>query len=207
MGFTRNIDRDRAVLGSLLQRLGLPLQLASPLLAHADAVAEVSDRLGLVSSGDRAAIVGRHTCDSLLFAAAKAPQPGERWADVGSGAGFPGLVLACCFPATRFCLIEPNGRKAGFLDLQVSGLGLANVEVSPRRLQEVDEGFDVAVARAFAEPRAALLDLRSVVRVGGSVLVAAGKGEPTPPGSERIELEPFGDVDSPGVLFMMSREA
>ena len=207
MGFTRNIDRDRAVLGSLLQRLGLPAQLASLLLAHAGAVADASDRLGLVSSGDRATIVVRHTCDSLLFAAAKTPRPGERWADVGSGAGFPGLVLACCYPMTRFWLIEPHGRKAGFLELQVNGLGLSNVEVSPRRLQEVDGAFDVAVARAFANPGEALLDLKSAVRVGGTALVAAGRDEPTPPGSERVELAGFGDVDSPGVLFMMGREA
>ena len=207
MGFTRNIDRDRAVLGSLLQRLGLPVQLASPLLAHARAVAQASDRLGLVSSDDRAAIIRRHTCDSLLFALVRVPQPDERWADVGSGAGFPGLVLACCFPETRFSLIEPNRRKAGFLELQVSALGLGNVEVSPRRLQEVDRDFDVAVARALANPSEAIPQLRAAVRPDGTAIVAVGRDEPTPPGSERVQLEALGDVDSPGVLFMMGREA
>jgi len=207
MGFTRNMSRDRAVLGSLLQRLGLPLQLASLLLAHAEGVHDAPDRLGLISKGDRASIVVRHTCDSLLFAAARTPQPGERWVDVGSGAGFPGLVLACCFPDTRLTLVEPNGRKAGFLELQVSSLGLSNVEVLLRRLEEVDGGFDVAVARAFAAPASTMMDLRSLVRVGGTVLVAAGPGEPAPDGARRVELEAIDDVDSPGVLFMMGREA
>ena len=151
--------------------------------------------------------MARHTCDSLLFAAARPPAPGERWADVGSGAGFPGLVLASCFPLTRFTLIEPNGRKAGFLQLEISSLGLGNAEVSPRRLQEVDGGFDVAAARALAAPGEALFTLKSLVRVGGSVIVAAGREEHTPSGAERVQLEAVGGVDSPGVLFMMSREA
>ncbi|MGH2726026.1 MAG: RsmG family class I SAM-dependent methyltransferase, partial [Actinomycetota bacterium] len=92
MGFTGNITRDRSILAGLLQRLGLPLSLASPLLGHAGAVREAADRLGLVAPGDRGSIVQRHTADSLLFALARPPGPGERWADVGSGAGFPGLV-------------------------------------------------------------------------------------------------------------------
>ena len=207
MGFTRNMSRDRAVLGSLLQRLGLPLQLASLLLAHAEGVRAAPDRLGLISKGDRSSIVVRHTCDSLLFAAARTPQPGERWVDVGSGAGFPGLVLACCFPDTRFALVEPNGRKAGFLELQVSSLGLSNAEVLPRRLEQLGGAFDVAVARALAAPTSTMKDLRSLVRAGGTVVVAVGPEEPVPDGALRVELDAIGDVDSPGVLFMMGREA
>ena len=52
-----------------------------------------------------------------------------------------------------------------------------------------------------------MMDLRSLVRVGGTVLVAAGPGEPAPDGARRVELEAIDDVDSPGVLFMMGREA
>ncbi|MGH2784960.1 MAG: 16S rRNA (guanine(527)-N(7))-methyltransferase RsmG [Actinomycetota bacterium] len=204
MGFTRNISRDRGVLGSILQRLGLPLSLASPLIAHAEAVAQSSERLGLVSPGDRASIVSRHTADSLLFAVARPPKPAERWVDVGSGAGFPGLVLACCFPATRFALVEPNTRKAGFLEVQANSLGLDNTVILARRLEEVEGSFDVAVARALSAPSSTLLSLQSLVKPGGDLVVAAGPGEEHPPGVRRVQLEGIGDVDSPGVLFMMS---
>ena len=207
MGFTRNISRDRLVLGTVLQHLGLPLSLASPLIAHADAVDQSAERLGLIAPGDRASIVSRHTADSLLFAAARQPIPSERWIDVGSGAGFPGLVLACCFPYTSFTLLEPNAKKAGFLELQASSLGLSNTEILARRLQEVDGSFDVAVARAFSAPVSTLLELQSLVRPGGDLVVAAGPTEEVPSGARRVQLEGFDDVDSPGVLFMMSREA
>jgi 16S rRNA (guanine527-N7)-methyltransferase len=206
MSFTRNIAHGRGALGALLQRLGLPLNLASPLIAHATAVADASERLGLVAPGDRGSMLVRHTADSLLFALARPPRPGEAWADVGSGAGFPGLVLACCYPETGFALIEPNERRAGFLELQTADIGLANVEVMAKRLQEVDVVFDVAVARAFQAPELALLDVISLVKQGGQAIVAAGPQEKVPAGATVVRLEDIGDVDSPGVLFMMGRE-
>ena len=207
MSFTRNIARDRGVLGALLQRLGLPLNLASPLLAHASAVADAADRLGLVSPGDRGSLVARHTADSLLFAVARNPNPGETWVDVGSGAGFPGLVLACCYPETSFTLIEPSERRAGFLELQLAGIGLANAAVVARRLEDVAGVFDIAVARAFQAPTLALSNMIPLVKVGGQAIVAAGRHEAVPSGATVVTLEGLGDVDSPGVLFMMSREA
>ena len=206
MSFTRNIAHDRGALGALLQRLGLPLNLASPLIAHAAAVAGASERLGLVAPGDRDSMLVRHTADSLLFAVARPPRPGEAWADVGSGAGFPGFVLACCYPETRFALIEPNERRAGFLELQTAGIGLANVQVVARRLQEIDAAFDIVVARAFQAPDVALLGMIPVVKRGGKAIVAAGPQEKVPEGATVVRLEDLGAVDSPGVLFMMSRE-
>jgi 16S rRNA (guanine527-N7)-methyltransferase len=207
MSFTRNIARDRGVLGTLLQRLGLPLNLASPLMGHAAAVAGSSERLGLVAPGDRGSLLARHTAASLLFALARAPEAGEAWVDVGSGAGFPGLVLACCYPETRFALIEPNERRAGFLELQMASLGLANVDVLARRLEEVQGAFDIAVTRAFQAPALALHSLIPLVKPGGKAIVAAGPHEAVPDGATVVRLEDLGDVDSPGVLFMMSREA
>ncbi|MEX2557263.1 MAG: RsmG family class I SAM-dependent methyltransferase [Actinomycetota bacterium] len=175
-------------------------------MAHAAAVAGASDRLGLVAPGDRGSMVARHTADSLLFALARPPIPGETWVDVGSGAGFPGLVLACCYPETRFTLIEPSERRAGFLELQLAGLGLANVEVVARRLEDVSGAFDIGVARAFQAPSLALRSMITLVKVGGRVIVAAGPHEAVPAGATAVTLERLGDVDSPGVLFMMSRE-
>ena len=207
MGFTRNIARDRGLLGAMLQRLGLPLNLTSPLMAHAAAVADASERLGLVALGDREMLLARHTADSLLFALARPPMPGEAWADVGSGAGFPGLVLACCYPATRFALIEPSQRRVGFLELQTAGIGLANVDVIASRLEDVQGDFDIAVARAFQAPALALGSMIPLVKVGGQAIVAAGPNEAVPDGATIVRLEDLGDVDSPGVLFMMTREA
>ena len=207
MGFTGNIVRDRAILAGLLERLGLPVSMVSALLAHARAVARASERLGLIAPGDRAAVVARHSADSLLFALARAPRPEETWVDVGSGAGFPGLVLACCYPATSFTLVESQQRRAGFLELQVADLGIANAAVLPGRIEELDGLHDVAVTRAFTSPREALLTLLSQVRVGGEAIIAAGPDQPVPAGARIVRISDLGLIDSPGVLFMMTREA
>jgi 16S rRNA (guanine(527)-N(7))-methyltransferase RsmG len=207
VGFTRNIERDRAILGPLLSRLGLPSTTLSLLLAHAEAVRASSPRLGLVSPGDVDHIVPRHTADSLLFALARPARPAERWLDVGSGAGFPGLVLACCYPDSTFTLLEPHKRRAGFLELTASQMGLANVRVDTRRLEEVAPDFDVAVARAFSDPESALSELIRRVHSGGEAFVAVGPTAAVSPPARLVAVEAPADVDSPGVFFMMTSEA
>ena len=71
-------------------------------------------------------------------------------ADVGSGAGLPGVVLAIVRPDIRMTLIEPLLRRTTFLSEVVSKLGLAHVEVLRARAEEVDQSFDVVVSRAVA---------------------------------------------------------
>jgi 16S rRNA (guanine(527)-N(7))-methyltransferase RsmG len=189
------------VLAPLLRRLGLPETLLSPLLAHAAAVARARDRLGLVSRRDATRIERRHTADSLLFALVRTPRPGERWVDVGSGAGFPGVPLACCYPATRFTLVEADRRRAGFLSLQAADLGLANVEVVNARAERLAGQFDVAVSRALGPGAWALL--RRLVRPGGAVVLAVGPDEPPPPGATVVRVPPTRGVDSPTTFLMM----
>jgi 16S rRNA (guanine527-N7)-methyltransferase len=192
-----------AALSALLRELALPENLLSPLLAHASAVAVDSDRLGLVSERTLADVVTRHTADSLLFALARRPEQDESWVDVGSGAGFPGLVLACCFADARFTLIEPQRRRAGFLEVQLLQLGLDNAEVLAARASDLDAEYDVATARALAEPAIALEALRSLVRPEGTVLLAVGDQAVAPQDVDDLDVSRPG-VDSPGRLFMIA---
>ncbi|MCA1832641.1 MAG: RsmG family class I SAM-dependent methyltransferase [Actinomycetota bacterium] len=193
------------VLGALLRELELPSGLLSLLFAHARAVLQDADRLGLVTERTLDEILARHTADSLLFALARRPAPGELWIDAGSGAGFPGFVLACAFPESRFWLLEPQQRRAGFLDLQLLNLGLVNAEVRPSRLERIPIGAaDVVVARALEQPQKTFPLLTRVVKQGGVVLVAAGGDTPRLAGAETVEVGRRG-VDSPGRLFMMTR--
>ncbi len=193
----------RAVIASLLHELELPDQVASLVVAHAEAVARDADRLGLVSERTPEAVLARHTADSLLVALGRRPAAGETWVDVGSGAGFPGLVLACGFPDTSFVLLEPQQRRMGFLELQVLNLGLSNVTVRRDRLQALGpESADVVVARALESPEATFPLLTGPLRAGGAAIILAGPGTPKP--IEAVELDVRrGYVDSPGLLFMM----
>ncbi len=74
--------------------------------------------------------------------------------DLGSGAGFPGLVLAICFPNTSIMLIESNGKKCHFLNLVKDKLKLNNVVVLNTRVEEYAKNnreiFDIVTARAVA---------------------------------------------------------
>lgn len=192
-------------LAELIHALELPDQVLSLLVAHARAVQGSADRLGLVAERTLEQILARHTADSLLFALARRPVAGERWIDAGSGAGFPGLVLACAFPASAFTLVEPQHRRAGFLELQVLTLGLANVEVAPVRLERFAvRGADVLVARALEKPSRTFPLLTRFLRPGGVVLIAAGPATPVPEGAAVLHGLAPGAVDSPGVVLMMT---
>lgn len=74
--------------------------------------------------------------------------------DLGSGAGFPGLVLAICFPNARLTLIESNGKKCNFLNIVKNKLSLQNVNIINTRVEEYAkenrEIFDIVTARAVA---------------------------------------------------------
>lgn len=198
-------DEQLATVARLLRELHLPQTLLSLLLAHAEAVRADADRLGLVAARDEDSILVRHTADSLLFALVRAPEPGESWADLGSGAGFPGFVLACCYPAASFTLVEPQQRRGAFLELQRATLGLENVDIAIRRADSIAPGrFDVVVARALAEPALAMEAMRRLAKPNGTMVVAAGSQPPVPPGADEIDVSRPG-VDSPGRLFMMTQ--
>jgi 16S rRNA (guanine527-N7)-methyltransferase len=192
-----------AALSALLRELSLPSNLLSLLLAHASAVALDADRLGLVSERSLEAVVARHTADSMLFALVRRPMPEDAWVDVGSGAGFPGLVLACCFPEARFTLVEPQQRRAGFLELQLHQLGLTNAEVLAARAADLEPIFDVATARALAEPLLALEVLKGLVKPDGAVLLAVGDSAVAPPEADDLDVARAG-VDSPGRILMIA---
>jgi 16S rRNA (guanine527-N7)-methyltransferase len=104
------------------------------------------------------------------------PPDSPALADVGSGAGFPGIPLAICLPGVRFTLIERMGRRAGFLQNCLAALGLANAAVEETEMEKAAPGrFDLVVFRAFSplEP-VVLKSLCRLLAPGG--IIAAYKG-------------------------------
>jgi 16S rRNA (guanine527-N7)-methyltransferase len=191
-------------LSSITRELSLPATVLSLLLAHANAVSVDGDRLGLVSVSDLEAVITRHVADSLLFAIVRRPEEGETWVDVGSGAGFPGLVLACCFPGTRFTLSEPQKRRSGFLDLQIARLGLTNTVVTTDRSEQIAGDFDVAVARALADPPVAMQMLRRLSPDGQQVLAVGNSADALAGAADRSAARP--GVGSSGRFFVAGKE-
>jgi 16S rRNA (guanine527-N7)-methyltransferase len=137
---------------------------------------------GLVNdSGD--SLIVRHILDSLSALPAIAPLPRSRAADVGSGAGLPGIPLAIFLPDSRFTLIERSGKRCRFLENQIALLGLSNASLAETEVEKARGPFDLIVFRAFRplEPRI-VSSMLALLSPGGAL--AAYKGR-----REKIEAE------------------
>ena len=150
------LDLDEAQLGKLV--------------AHLDLLDEWNSRFNLTAIRDRPSQLTKHLLDSLTV------QPylrGERIADVGSGAGFPGIPLAIVEPHRHFSLIESTGKKCRFLEHVREALGLKNVEVVQSRAESYkpEVRFDTVIARAVG-PVADLVKAAGPLVVGGGRLLA-----------------------------------
>ena len=132
-------------------RLGVPLD-ARQLEQLGMLAAELlrwNKAYNLTAITDPAEVLTHHLLDSLSV------QPdltGERIADVGTGAGFPGLPLAIVNPQRRFTLIDAVDKKLRFIDHAVRTLGLDNVITRHVRVEQwqPERAFDTVIARAFA---------------------------------------------------------
>ena len=118
-----------------------------------------SQRLSLISSGDRAIIPEKHIFPSLALRQIIMSVPNRVVWDLGSGAGLPGIPLAITLPETSFLLIESRRRKASFLREVIRRLSLGNAFVLHERLEPDSEGLpggspkaDVVLSRAAFGP-------------------------------------------------------
>jgi 16S rRNA (guanine527-N7)-methyltransferase len=143
---------------------------AGQLTAHLDLLDEWGARMNLTAIRDRPSQITKHLLDSLSV---RPFLRGERIADVGSGAGFPGIPLAILEPGRRFTLVESTGKKCRFLEHVRDALGLANVEVIQARAEAFKpaERFDTVLARAVG-PVAELVKLAGPLVAGGGRLLA-----------------------------------
>jgi 16S rRNA (guanine527-N7)-methyltransferase len=153
--------------------------------------------LGLISQGDARHLHERHILDSLRAAGLFRPND-SRALDLGSGAGLPGIVLAIAIPQCRFVLAEPRRKRAGFLELAIERLGLANAEVAVARAEELTGEWDVATARAFAPPVQAWAIGHRLLRPGGRLIYFAGSREPAEGFAEDLSPQPV-DIEVKGL--------
>lgn len=139
----------------------------------------------LTAVRDPHAMVTRHLLDSLAILKFVS---GTRLADVGSGPGLPGLVLALARPKLQVTLIESNGKKAAFLRHVRRRLELTNVTVVQQRVESwsPDERFDRVVCRAFAAACESVRLCGHLLALNGQLLLMKGRD----PGAELADLPP-----------------
>lgn len=135
---------------------------------------ERGEELGLIGPLEPPRLWTRH----LLNSAVLAPliTSGARVADIGTGGGMPGLVLAIVRPDAQFLLIEPMERRCNWLNEQIERLALENVEVRRGRVEEYHGAFEVdqVTARAVTALRKLVPLTAPLVRDGGEMLFLKG---------------------------------
>lgn len=137
-------------------------------------LAHYGETLGLIGPLEAARLWSRH----IINCAVVAPylHAGARVADVGSGAGLPGLVLAIARPDVSFTLIEPMERRTDWLRDETVRLGLTNVTVLRARAEEAVEAgpFDQVTARAVSALSKLVPLVAPLLRPGGELVLLKG---------------------------------
>lgn len=134
----------------------------------------------LVSRGDREDVFGIHVRECVAYAPALELAPGQRWIDVGTGGGLPGLALAILAPNVAWTLVDSVRKKTDAVQAFAAELGLNNVVVINGRAEELAhdpglrEQFDGAVSRAVAPLPTLVEVLTGFVKPRGWVVAAKG---------------------------------
>jgi 16S rRNA (guanine527-N7)-methyltransferase len=162
-------------LAELADRYGLRATAADRLALLLDLVA--AEHSSITAVRDPAQGVDVHVADSLVALELPEVRDARRIADLGSGGGFPGLVLAIALPDARVALVESVGRKVTFLRGAIERLELRNVEAIQARAEAWPEGIgtrDLVTARALA-PLPVLVEYAApLLTVGGSLVAWKG---------------------------------
>lgn len=144
------------------------------LRAFARDLGERGEPLGLIGPLEPPRLWTRHLLNSAILSPLVAS--GACVADIGTGGGMPGLVLAIVRPDAHFLLIEPMERRCAWLAEQVERLGLENVEVKRGRAEEFHGAFavDQVTARAVTALRKLVPFAAPLLREGGELLLLKG---------------------------------
>ena len=180
---------------------------AAPIARKLDQYARIlvayNQKVNLTAITDAEGIEDKHFIDSLLLA--HCPEVRGEMVDVGTGAGFPGIVAKLYKPDLKLTLLEPTGKRVDFLRYACAELGI-EAELLKERAEEAArkrwrEGFDVATARAVAALPALAEYCLPLVRVGGVFIAmkgggaseeqAAARGAVAKLGAEFLEARPF----------------
>ena len=138
----------------------------------------VEDEHAPTTVRDPARVRDDHLADALVGLELPAVRAASCLADLGAGAGVPGIPLAIALPAARVILLEGNGRKCDFMRAAAGDLGLNNVEIVHGRAETWDAGLgrmDVVTARALAPLDVVAEYAAPLLRVGGALVAWRGQ--------------------------------
>ena len=174
-----NTNYDPVITEQLQQRFGK--QKASALLASIDLVLERNEHINLTAVRDHNEALIKHVLDSLAIVDLPEYKEAEKIIDVGTGAGFPGALLAIVSPDKEFTLLDSTLKRLRVIDEFAQTLNISNLRTVHARAEEISrkpdysEAFDICVSRAVANLEKLSGWCLPFVRKGGSFI--AYKGE------------------------------
>jgi 16S rRNA (guanine527-N7)-methyltransferase len=171
---SRGVD----LLAEGLRRLGIPFgpEDLDRLRVFLEELKRWNRSYGFVGGGAvEGRLIVRHVLDCLAAWETVSSLARGEVADVGSGAGFPGVPLAVFLPDSRFTLVEPSAKKSAFLRNVAILAGLPNVQVVEARVEQLEQRFDLVALRAFSPLKRSLAALQRILLPHG--VIAAYKGK------------------------------
>ena len=147
------MDELEVLLRRGLSELSLPETAAAPMARYAQLLLETNQVMNLTAITDPADVAALHFLDSAALLTL-ADCRGKTLADVGTGAGFPGLPMKIAEPSLKLTLLDAQGKRVRFLETVCRELGLTDVECVHGRAEEFAadrrESFDLVTSRAVA---------------------------------------------------------
>lgn len=173
--------------------LGLAIESAqmTAFRRYYDLLVEWNAKFNLTRITGEDEVATKHLLDSLAVLRLPASRDWRSLADIGSGAGFPGIPLRIMRPDLEVTLVEATGKKVGFLEAVISELGLSGVQALHARGEELGrkpefrEAFDAVTARAVARLNVLVEYCLPLVKVGGQFVACKGPDG----GAELLEAE------------------
>jgi 16S rRNA (guanine527-N7)-methyltransferase len=154
-----------------------------------------ADPLAPTTVRDPAGILNDHIADSLVALDLPVTRRVATIADIGSGAGFPGLALAIALPRATVSLVESNSRKCEFIARAGAACGLANISVVNARAEAWGDGVssvDLVTARALAPLDVVAEYAAPLLRMGGTLVAWRGQRDPAAEASAAHAAEQLG---------------
>ncbi len=171
-----SVSRETLRLTELCERWGLGGGQRTQLASILDELK--ADEHAPTAVREPAEALGVHLADSLVGLELEAVRAAGSLADLGAGAGFPGLALAVALPKCRVVLVESQARKCGFIERVAAAAEVENVRVVCARAEEWGEGRganDVVTARALAAAPVVLEYAAPLLRLGGALVDWRGR--------------------------------
>ncbi|MCP3984308.1 MAG: 16S rRNA (guanine(527)-N(7))-methyltransferase RsmG [bacterium] len=176
-----------SALGALASGVALTAPQLESLGRYSTSLHSWNQRIRLTGASSVEAILGEHVADALPLLR-HLPDGPFRLLDVGSGAGFPAIVLALLRPDAQVTMVEPIGKKHAFLRAMIRELPLPNAEALQARIEQLsaDDDFDVAVSRATWPIADWLIRARPGLVPGRRILGQIGADVSTLPGDAEV---------------------